>query len=167
LINSERVVLSQGRLSTAIRASCSVPGLAAPVELDGRVLVDGGITDNIPADVARLLGADYVIGVDVFTPAHRRYLGPLGQSIAAIETLIRHAGQGKDECDCLIIPDLAGQSYFRFSNHARLIALGEEAARRQLPAIKAALNLGKATAPSRENQADPGANQRYHAWPAN
>ena len=157
LVNSERVILDQGRLCTAIRASCSVPGLAPPVELDGRVLVDGGITDNIPADVARMLGADFVIGVDVFTPAHKRYLGPLGQSITAIETLIRHAGQGKDECDCLIIPDLAGQSYFRFSNHVRLIALGEAAARRQLPALLAALNPDRA---ARTNEPGQGTRQR-------
>ena len=58
LVTGERVVLWRGRLCTAIRASCSVPGFAPPVELDGRMLVDGGISVNIPADVARLLGAD-------------------------------------------------------------------------------------------------------------
>jgi len=139
LISGERVVLWRGRLCSAVRASCSVPGFAPPVELDGRMLVDGGITDNIPADVARMLGADYVIGVDVFMPAMRRHLGPLGQGIAAIETLVRHAGQGSNECDCLIVPPMEGRSYFRFASHKELIALGEEATRRRLPIILEAL----------------------------
>lgn len=139
IVTGERVVLWQGRLATAIRASCSVPGFAPPVELGNRLLVDGGISDNIPADVARMLGADYVIGVDVFVPALRSYLGPVGQGLAAIETLVRHAGQGSMECDCLIVPDLVGRSYIRFSHYAELIALGEKAAREKLPTILAAL----------------------------
>lgn len=139
LISGERVVLWRGRLCSAIRASCSVPGFVPPVELNGRMLVDGGITDNVPADVARMLGADYVIGVDVFVPALRHFLGPLSQGVAAIETLVRHAGQGSDECDSLIIPQMEGQSYFRFSEYKTFIALGEEATRRQLPTILAAL----------------------------
>lgn len=136
LASGERVVLSEGRLCTAVRASCSVPGFVPPVELDGRLLVDGGITDNIPADVARLLGADYVIGVDIFMPALRPRLGPLSQGIAAIETLVRHAGKGANECDCLIVPCMKGRSYFKFSDYGRLIALGEEAALQQLPTIR-------------------------------
>ena len=139
LISGERVVLDNGRLCTAVRASCSVPGFVPPVEKDGRLLVDGGITDNIPADVARLLGADYVIGVDIFMPALRPRLGPFSQGIAAIETLVRNAGRGANECDCLIVPHMEGRSYFKFTDYKRLIALGEEAARDQLPAIRESL----------------------------
>jgi len=135
LVSGERIVLSEGPLTTAVRASCSVPGFVPPVEYNGYVLVDGGITDNIPADVARLLGADYVIGVDIFMPALRPRLGPLSKGLAAIETLVRHAGMGDEECDCLIVPNLKGVSYFRFSEYAQLIALGEEATRRALPQI--------------------------------
>jgi NTE family protein len=142
LISGERVILSSGRLCTAIRASCSVPGFASPVEIDGRMLVDGGVTDNIPADVARILGADYVIGVDIFMPTLRPFLGPLSQSLAAIETLVRHAGRGSNECDCLIVPHMERRSYFRFSDYERLIALGEEAALAQLPVILKALQGG-------------------------
>jgi NTE family protein len=149
VLSSERVILAEGRLCTAIRASCSVPGFAPPVEINDRMLVDGGITDNIPADVARLLGADYVIGVDVFAPVLRRRLGPLGQGLAAIETLIRHAGRGSNECDCLIVPRVEGRSYFRFSEYERYIALGEEAALEKLPSILQALEQKK-TAPERE-----------------
>ncbi len=139
LNSSERVVLWRGDLGRALRASSSVPGFAPPVEWDGRMLVDGGVTDNVPGDVARMLGADYVIGVDVFMPSFRPQLGPLNRGIAAIETLVRHAGQGPDECDRLIIPHLQGTSYFRFAQYRDLIALGEEATYLQLPAILADL----------------------------
>lgn len=149
VLSGERIILSEGRLATAIRASSSVPGFAPPVEINGRMLVDGGITDNIPADVARLLGADYVIGVDVFAPILRRRLGPFAQGLAAIETLVRHAGRGSNECDCLIVPRVEGHSYFRFSNYERYIALGEEAALEKLPSILQALEQKK-TASERE-----------------
>lgn len=139
LNTGERVVLQKGRLTTAVRASCSVPGFVPPVEIGDRILVDGGITDNIPADVARLLGADYVIGVDIFMPALRPRLGPFSLGIAAIETLIRNAGNGSDECDCLIVPEMKRVSYFKFSDYAQLIELGEEATRRALPSILSGL----------------------------
>lgn len=144
LISGERVVLSEGRLCTAVRASCSVPGFVPPVEQNDHILVDGGITDNIPADVARLLGADYVIGVDIFMPALRPRLGPFSQGLAAIETLVRHAGRGTNECDCLIVPHMEGRSYFKFSDYERLIVLGEEAALQQLPAIRQSLERAEA-----------------------
>ncbi|MCA9866284.1 MAG: patatin-like phospholipase family protein [Anaerolineae bacterium] len=144
LISGERVVLSEGRLCTAVRASCSVPGFVPPVEQNDHILVDGGITDNIPADVARLLGADYVIGVDIFMPALRPRLGPFSQGLAAIETLVRHAGRGANECDCLIVPHMEGRSYFKFSDYERLIVLGEEAALQQLPAIRQSLERAEA-----------------------
>ena len=72
-------------------------------------------------------------------PALRPFLGPLGQGIAAIETLVRHAGQGETECDCLIVPHMERRSYFHFAHYEQFIALGEEAARRRLPVILEAL----------------------------
>ena len=65
LIKSEVVVLDRGSLSTALRATMATPGVFSPVALDGRLLVDGGTLDNIPADVVRAMGADVVIAVDV------------------------------------------------------------------------------------------------------
>ena len=66
------VVLDHGDLATAIRASMSVPGAFAPVERDGRLLVDGGLVRNLPIDVARQLGADVVVAVNVGTPLLKR-----------------------------------------------------------------------------------------------
>lgn len=131
--SGERVVLSEGRLAPAVRASCSIPGLVTPVEMGGRRLVDGGIVDNLPVNAARELGADYVIGVDVVEPLYRRSWGPLGKGLAAFETLIHHAGGGVGLADFLIKPKLAGHSFIRFSKHVELVALGHEAAEWNLP----------------------------------
>ena len=65
LKTAERVVLDRGSLAQAMRATMSLPGVFPPVEMDGRVLVDGGALDNIPADVVREMGAGVVIAVDV------------------------------------------------------------------------------------------------------
>ena len=62
------VVLSHGDLAQAMRASMAVPGIFAPVELDGRVLGDGGLTRNLPVDIARQTCADVVIAVSVPNP---------------------------------------------------------------------------------------------------
>ena len=62
--NSEKVVLGDGSLAEAMRATMSIPGAFAPVEREGRLLVDGGLVDNVPADVAKAMGADVVIAVN-------------------------------------------------------------------------------------------------------
>src|SRR5207245_9884379 len=64
----QMVVLSRGNLADALRASMSLPGTRAPIEIAGRLLADGGLVRNLPVDVARSMGADVVIAVDVTTP---------------------------------------------------------------------------------------------------
>lgn len=68
----EMVVLDRGSLPDAMRASMAVPGIFSPVEIDRRLLVDGGIVRNVPVDVARAMGADVVIVVDVGTALLKR-----------------------------------------------------------------------------------------------
>lgn len=85
IVTGEEVVIRTGPLAPAIRASCSMPGFFTPVEIDGRLLVDGGVVDNVPVDVAKSLGADFVIAVDVSgridaTPFNRNILGVLLRS---------------------------------------------------------------------------------------
>jgi NTE family protein len=65
LVTGEAVVLGSGSLARAIRASMSIPAALSPLEIDGRLLVDGGIAMNLPVDVARDMGADVVIAVDI------------------------------------------------------------------------------------------------------
>lgn len=142
LDRGEQVVLREGRLATAVRASCSVPGFVTPVEIDGHYYCDGGVADNLPVDAVRQMGADFVIGVDLFVPIYRRSLGPLGAGSAAIQTLVRQSGGGFKEADCLIQPDISGHSYFDFSRKKseQYIALGAAAAQQVVPTLKAILN---------------------------
>ena len=141
LESGQPIRLDSGRLAPAVQASCAVPGLVRPVKMDGRLLVDGSLSNTIPVSTLREMGADYVIGVDIFKPSLRHWLGPLGMAITALEILVERAGGGIDQADCLIAPRLAGQTYFRFSKKDELYALGWEAAQEQIPAIKADLGL--------------------------
>jgi NTE family protein len=131
----EAVVLERGSLAQAIRASMSLPGVIAPVEVDGRLLVDGGIADNLPVDEARKLCADVVIAVNIGTPPLEREQIKsvlsvtnqvsllLGQ--ASVEAQLRRLGRR----DVLIAPDLAAISVGSFRRADEAIARGEAAAR--------------------------------------
>ena len=68
LVSGEAVVFEHGELAAVMRASMSVPAAFAPVEIGGRLLVDGGLVDNLPVDVVRRMGADIVIAVNIGTP---------------------------------------------------------------------------------------------------
>ncbi|WP_166359799.1 patatin-like phospholipase family protein [Pseudomonas akapageensis] len=72
IASGEKVVFRRGHLPRVIRASMSIPAVFAPVELDGRLLVDGGMVDNIPLDVVREMGVDVAIVVDIGTPLLNR-----------------------------------------------------------------------------------------------
>jgi len=131
----EAVVLSRGSLSRAMRASMSVPGAIAPVEIDGRLLVDGGIANNLPIDEARKLCADVIIAVNIATPALKREeitsaLSVGGQLInflgkANVERQLASLGQR----DVLIAPDLGDISAGSFDRSRDAIRVGEDAAR--------------------------------------
>jgi len=134
----EPVTLHEGRLAPAVRASCSFPGLVTPIELDGRLLCDGFVSNSVPVSAARALGADYVIGVDILAPAVRPRWGALGYAVAGFEIMAQKAGQGCQTADCLISPDLTGVSYLNL-DYQKLVTLGERAAQEKLPAIQSAL----------------------------
>lgn len=134
--SSESVALNHGRLATAVQASCSVPGFVTPVELDGRLLADGSLSDTVPVSVLHHMGAEYVIGVDIFSPLLRRKWGPIGMGLAAIEILVERAGGGIDNADCIIVPNLAGKTYVRFSKREEFYRIGQEAACQQIPHIR-------------------------------
>jgi NTE family protein len=135
--SGEKVTINQGRVIPAVQASCSIPGLIAPVELEGRLLCDGGITDMLPVLALRAMGAEYVIAVDIIPFKLRRYLGPLGYLIAGTEILLERAGGGLDYADCLIVPALQGETYLRFSKRHRLFELGRAAAIDKVDCIRA------------------------------
>ncbi len=67
IVNGEKIVLREGRLIPAIMASTCIPGIFKPVDHKGRLLVDGGIVENVPTSMLRGMGANYIIGVDLTT----------------------------------------------------------------------------------------------------
>ncbi len=135
----EEIVLTQGRVAPAVRASASIPGIVTPRRIGGRLLGDGGIVNNLPASAARALGADYVIGVDIFEPAFNRGGGPLGLLLTSLELLISRIGGGERESDYLIRPAMGGISYLLLANWEILMRRGREAAEEALPRLQEAL----------------------------
>ena len=131
----EAVVLSHGSLSRAMRASMSVPGALSPVEIDGRLLVDGGIANNLPIDEARKLCADVIIAVNISTPPLKRE--EITSALSVAGQLINFLGKVNVERqlsslgsrDVLIAPELGDISAASFERSADAIRIGEQAAR--------------------------------------
>jgi len=142
-------VLEDGDLALALRSSMSVPGVFAPTEVDGRILGDGGLVDNLPIAVARAMGADIVIAVNVGTPlAGRDTLGSVGGLTAQMINILTEQNVQRSLAtlsprDVLIAPDLGALDAGDFDQAARLVAQGERAAA-PLSARLAALSLDEA-----------------------
>ncbi len=128
------VVLSDGDLALAMRSSMSVPGLFAPTEVGGRTLGDGGLVDNVPIDVARAMGADVLIVVNIGTPlAGRESLGSVtGLTTQMINILTEQNVQRSLATlrpgDLLITPDLGRLTSSDFAQTRQLIERGEAGA---------------------------------------
>jgi len=128
------VVLGSGDLAMAMRASMAVPGAFAATEIDGRVLVDGGITNNLPIDVARNMGADIVIAVDISTPlAAADNVRDILQITAQLTSIMTRTNaelqiESLAERDVLIIPDLGQIGSGDFNLAAQAIETGRVAA---------------------------------------
>ena len=135
----EGVIISEGFLAPAVEASCSVSGLVAPVNLNGKRLADGIFVNAVPVSVVQEMGADFVIGVDVFKPLIRPRWGFISHLVNAFEIVLRHAGGGMESADCLISPDIGGFTYLRFAKRTELIELGRQAAESNISKIRQAI----------------------------
>ncbi len=131
-------VFTEGRLAPRVRASCSVPIIIRPCLIEDRWYVDGGMTNNLPVDVARRLGAEVVLAVNLFGPAEHLPAG-LGAYSAVVlgHTLVR-AGADPTLADVLVAPDLTDFDLICMPRQA-LIARGRAAMTAQLPRLRAAL----------------------------
>ena len=129
--NGQSVVLADGELAEAMRASMSAPGIFAPVEIAGRLLVDGGIANNLPIDVMRELDVDVIIAVDIAYPLLNRDQLDSSVSISGqILTILvrRHAEQLKATLspeDILIEPQLGEFGSTDFHKSLAAVPLGE------------------------------------------
>lgn len=140
LATGDSVLLAEGDLALALRASMSIAGIYPPVEIDGRRLVDGGVVNNLPVDVVRAMGADVVIAVDVGAP-----LSPSEElsSMAAISSQAlglaarRLTLEQRSRADLVLVPDLTGADTLDFSDLATLIEAGQQAARTEADTLRA------------------------------
>jgi len=134
------VYYSHGRIAPALRASCAYPGLFVPIQYDGRTLVDGFLTAPVPVEGVALLGADVLIAVyleagNVVNP--RTAVDIISRSFNIIQT---HTDLSwRQAADIIIEPDVHPYVWDDFSRTPDLIAAGEDATRKALPAIRAAM----------------------------
>ncbi len=147
---NERVVLKEGKITRALTASAAIPPFFRGVEVGGRKLYDGAFSDAIPADVARDLGADFVVGIDLGAFARpeeergviSRMVGSAMGALVPVKYNKDCKTRGYDAADIMITPDL---SAFRATDVGRtemeaMFEIGYRAAKEQISAIRA---LGK------------------------
>jgi NTE family protein len=133
-----RVVLDRGPVAKAVRASSAIPGVFNPVELQGRLLVDGGVVDNIPIAVAREKGADIVIAVDISeNVANFNITNVVDVMVQAVAIIMNENTKlKKKDADVLIAPAVGNVAMLDFTQKKRCMQAGIEAAQRAVPEIR-------------------------------
>jgi NTE family protein len=134
------VVFTSGNLIDPVRASCAYPGMFLPVNIDGRLLVDGLLAHAVPTVPLREMGADKVLGVYlsagwVNMNGPRHVFDVIGQCFSIAQQ--KMCGVWESAADLVIIPDVRGFSYDGFERSPELIRAGEKVAREAMPKIKA------------------------------
>jgi NTE family protein len=133
IATGERVVIDHGSLADAMRASMGIPGVLVPYLLDGRYLVDGAIVDNLPVSVAKELGADFIIAVNLdkgmpFEPESLNR-NPLETMSRSIDIMIRsNVRRQLPDADIAVRVDLEGYDIGDYQKAVEIIALGKKAA---------------------------------------
>ncbi len=127
LLTGEKIVFKKGPISNAVRASISIPGIFVPEKYEGRLLVDGGVVDRVPVSVAKEMGADIVIAVDVSRVKRNAEITSIYdvimQSIDIMQTEIVNIRE--IESDVMIRPSVEDFSSRAFTNIDEIIAIGE------------------------------------------
>ncbi|HHY56767.1 MAG TPA: patatin-like phospholipase family protein [Chloroflexi bacterium] len=151
LVTSQVVAMNRGLLAPAIRASCAVPGVFTPYRRNGRLLVDGVVANNLPVSVARDMGADYVVAVDLLPPLGttqaERAVEPRNLAEAAMTalfTLARATQAEQQYADVVVTPPIAHINLADLFAAEELLAAGKQAMAAWIPKIKADLSPEKA-----------------------
>ena len=154
---AREVVISKGSISKAMRASMSIPGIFKPVKLDDRLLVDGGMLNNLPVDVCRKMGADIVIAIDLQQEEQKPRKQTDLSMLSSLADLIGFGGilewitnrpdiekylENRKKADIYIHPNLpdADASSFVNKNAVRMIQAGVTAAKQIVPELQRAIN---------------------------
>jgi NTE family protein len=145
-ISGEGVVFRSGGLIEPVRASCAYPGMFLPVQINGRLLVDGMLAHTVPTLPLREMGAEKIIGV--YLRSHwcdgsgpRHVFEVISQCFSIAQD--RMSGLWRAQADAVMEPDVAGFGYDSFERAADLIAAGEAAAKAAMPQIRAWLEPQK------------------------
>jgi NTE family protein len=145
LVNAEPYVIDSGPVARAVRASCSIPGIFEPVELDGRVLVDGGVLNDVPVDVCLEMGADFVVAVDlnadiVQAKKPDNIFNVIMFSFAVMARGCRRNYRAEGSKNVRVItPNLADFNYYNLKRLDELMQRGEDAMRDALPELLSTL----------------------------
>ena len=136
-----QVVLDRGSVARAVRASSAIPGVFEPVAHQGRILVDGGVVNNVPVSVARAKGADLVIAVDISpNVGNPRITNLVGVTLQAANIMYAiNVEQARRSADVLITPAVGDVGMLDFKQKRRCVRAGKEAASRAVPAIRKAI----------------------------
>jgi len=142
IVTGEEVVLGTGDLALAMRASMSLPGIFEPIRIGGHLLVDGGIADNLPVEVARRMGVDVIIAVDISTPlVPEDKLSSALSILDQVSTLLtRRTTEAQIATlrpgDVLVVPDLGDMTAADFDKTRQAVLAGEAAARKAAGALQ-------------------------------
>ncbi len=138
ILSGEKQVLREGDLAEAVAASACIPGIFSPIEWGDMMLVDGGISENLPLDTVRSMGAERVIGVDLFTagtyPEPKSIIDVILNASSILVKNTRQAEAGENEV--LIRPKLEGYSAADSSRVSELVEEGYAAARERIEDIR-------------------------------
>ena len=139
-LTGEAVVFRRGPLIDPVRASCAYPGMFLPVNVKGRLLVDGLLAHAVPTSPLREDGANRVIGVFLRSNLMEGATGPrhifdvIGQCFSIAQS--RMSAIWQKDADLVIEPDVTGFQYDCFDRSNELVRIGEQAARAALPQIR-------------------------------
>ncbi len=143
LVSGKQIVLSEGNLAEAINASLAIPLLFSPVPRDSMLLVDGGLKSNLPVDVAKNLGMDIVIAVDI--TSYLRNEGEIQAPWEIVDQATTIMGElsletQRKNADVLIQPEIDEISNTDFRKVDQLVQIGKQAAEKKIPAIEKLLH---------------------------
>lgn len=145
LLTGEKVVFQTGPVADAVRASISIPGIFVPEKYNGRILVDGGVSDRVPVSVAKEMGADIVIAVDVSRVKRNDEITSIYdvimQSIDIMQAEI--INNREIAASVMIRPPVEIYSSRAFTNIDEIINLGEEEANKHIEQIQAVIEQWK------------------------
>lgn len=146
IINTEEVILQRGNLARAMRASMSIPGAFKPVKWEGKLLVDGGMLNNLPVDIAKKMGADIIIAIDLAQRKHENRDFSLKEEYGiggVLDWLIsrpdwKKHNENRQMADIYINPNLKDYDAASFSRDdiRQMILIGEEAGKKALNELR-------------------------------